>query len=244
MLIPSSIFAFERSHWKVRGFCSFGCWISCSEKLIFFAKSGDGFGGVVWFLNDCLLVVVSLFCFWMFAFIYFFSFLLFLFLLLVHRCLFVWFLLFLTKESCMTSLFFRLWKLLVRFGCYRTSTPKKTLLIQMTPECLLRWTMTWNSCFGELNCLVIWLTLRGISRRMGWSLPPTLLKGGPGQRFMAFRRSPSQRRRSTRSPRGQSWQMPIFQSFSGTWTVNNSWSFRWAFGQPHATCIGYIDRVF
>ena len=127
----------------------------------------------------------------------------------------------LVPQKFMNSFFFRLWKLQVRFGCYQTSIHRKTLPTQMTPGCPSRWMMTLNCCFGGLNCLVICLTLRRISRRMGWSLPPTLLRGEPGQRFKAFPPSPSQRRRSMRSPRGQSSPMPTFQSFSGTSMIIN-----------------------
>lgn len=86
----------------------------------------------------------------------------------------------------------------------------------MTLGWSLRWTMTSNSFFEGLSCLVICLTLRRISRRMGWNLRPILQRGGPQLRCRAFPLSKRPRRRSMRSARELSSPMHIFQNFLKT----------------------------
>lgn len=79
---------------------------------------------------------------------------------------------------------------------------------------LLKWTMIWNSYSGGLNSHVICLISRRIFRRMEWGRLQTLLRGGQWHRFMAFLQSRRPRRRRTRSARGPSLQMLIFQNSS------------------------------
>ena len=86
----------------------------------------------------------------------------------------------------------------------------------MTLGWSLRWMMTLNSFFEGLSCLAICLTLRRISRRMGWNLRPILQRGGLQLRCRAFPLSKRPRRRSMRSARELSSPMHIFQNFLKT----------------------------
>jgi len=97
--------------------------------------------------------------------------------------------------------------------------------------------MTLNSFFEGLSCLAICLTLRRISRRMGWNLRPILQRGGLQLRCRAFPLSKRPRRRSMRSARELSSPMHIFQNFLKTLVLDILWgrecsvveSLRWSF---------------
>lgn len=81
------------------------------------------------------------------------------------------------------------------------------------PSRSLRWMMTLESSFEELNFLVICLTLRSISKWMGWCQLPTLQRGGKQPRWRAFSQRKRSRTRSVGSERSITWPIHIFQNF-------------------------------
>lgn len=73
--------------------------------------------------------------------------------------------------------------------------------------------MTLESSFEELNFLVICLTLRSISKWMGWCQLPTLQRRGKQPRWRAFSQRKRSRTRSVGSERSITWPIHIFQNF-------------------------------